>query len=522
MLRTLLVITFLLTVVSLVAALADASTTRTAGHLRRTARLLGLGAVGAIASTVISVAGTTASGWGFALGGYSSLAVLLVVGMGATVVAFSTRHLRDEPYQQRFVQLAVGIMLTGTVFAVTTNLVVLAIAWITTSRLTIGLVRTGPDAGIAARSSRVRRAFAIGDLAVVGAVAILIGATGSLSVGALRDAGSPALTGAGILLVVAALARSASGPFVRWLPDTLGAPTTSSALLHAGVVNGGALLLIRFAPAVSEVRAPAILAAMVGGITCVFAEAVMLTRPDVKGRLAWSTTAQMSFTLLLCGLGLNLAAGIHLVAHGFYKGALFLGSGSAVRAFVRQRSAPPTRAGSRRDRVLTDLTAAAVTGAGIVATVAVLDATPTAELMIPLALAWVAGTCAAAAGLRRVTTASSRTITLGVGLAAVAIFVGFTVELKHAIGDGTIMRNPTLSPLWVVPVLVALALVAASRSRDLPADTRVAIVWSWIRRAGRPQPVRVRRGLAIAERTDSAGSDARPTPARPLPNLEAA
>ena len=56
----------------------------------------------------------------------------------------------------------------------------------------------------------------------------------------------------------------------------------------------------------------------------------MLVKPDVKGALAHSTTAQMGFMILTCGLGLWAAAVIHLVAHGFYKATLFLSSGSAV------------------------------------------------------------------------------------------------------------------------------------------------------------------------------------------------
>ena len=145
----------------------------------------------------------------------------------------------------------------------------------------------------------------------------------------------------GILVVVAALSRSAQFPFHRWLPATLAAPTPVSALLHAGVVNAGGILLIRLAPLSRREVAQALTIAA-GAATMVYGATIMLVKPDVKGALAHSTTAQMGFMILTCGLGLWAAAVIHLVAHGFYKSTLFLSSGSAVAAPPRgERCRPP-------------------------------------------------------------------------------------------------------------------------------------------------------------------------------------
>jgi NAD(P)H-quinone oxidoreductase subunit 5 len=59
----------------------------------------------------------------------------------------------------------------------------------------------------------------------------------------------------------------------------------------------------------------------------------MLTQTSVKVSLAWSTTAQMGFMLLECGLGLYSLAMLHLVAHSLYKAHAFLASGSVVDNF---------------------------------------------------------------------------------------------------------------------------------------------------------------------------------------------
>ena len=119
------------------------------------------------------------------------------------------------------------------------------------------------------------------------------------------------------------------------------APTPVSALLHAGVVNAGGFLLIRFADVM--LTAPGVLAVlvMVGGFSALFGGLVMLTQPAVKTALAWSTLAQMGFMILQCGLALFPLALLHILAHSLYKAHAFLGSGSAVTAVASIRRPGP-------------------------------------------------------------------------------------------------------------------------------------------------------------------------------------
>ncbi|HEY6942057.1 proton-conducting transporter membrane subunit, partial [Dokdonella sp.] len=119
-------------------------------------------------------------------------------------------------------------------------------------------------------------------------------------------------------------------PTHGWLTEVMEAPTPVSALLHAGVINAGGFLLVRFADVM--LLAPGVLAvlAMLGGFTALFGALVMLTQPAVKTSLAWSTVAQMGFMILQCGLALFPLALLHIVAHSLYKAHAFLASGNAV------------------------------------------------------------------------------------------------------------------------------------------------------------------------------------------------
>jgi NAD(P)H-quinone oxidoreductase subunit 5 len=120
-------------------------------------------------------------------------------------------------------------------------------------------------------------------------------------------------------------------PVHGWLIQVMEAPTPVSALLHAGVVNLGGFVLIRFAPMLEQATPARILLLVFGLATAVLAGMVMLTRISIKVRLAWSTVAQMGFMLLECALGLYTLAALHLIGHSLYKAHAFLSASSAVR-----------------------------------------------------------------------------------------------------------------------------------------------------------------------------------------------
>jgi NAD(P)H-quinone oxidoreductase subunit 5 len=142
-------------------------------------------------------------------------------------------------------------------------------------------------------------------------------------------------------LAVAALLKSAQFPTHGWLTEVMEAPTPVSALLHAGVINAGGFLLIRFADLL--LLAPGVLAllVMIGGFTALFGSLVMLTQPAVKTSLAWSTVAQMGFMILQCGLALFPLALLHILAHSLYKAHSFLASGGAVERVAAIRRPGP-------------------------------------------------------------------------------------------------------------------------------------------------------------------------------------
>ncbi len=263
--------------------------------------------------------------------------IALVLGIGAVVQSFSVRYLRTDPRSSRFVTGAGVLVSSMTVVAASTTLVGLLAGWVFASIGFLVIVGYRSDLpGARPCTHRAAVAFLIGDGALVVATVIV-----SLRVGNIVLVGHASLShvadrlgGAGtivaLLVVVAALARCAQGPFGPWLPGTVAAPTPVSALLHAGFVNGGGILLIRTGAVTSSSAVAMVVAFAVAAVTAVVATAVMAQRSDVKSELAYSTMGQMGFMVAECAVGAFGAGIVHLLGHAIYKATLFLGSGARM------------------------------------------------------------------------------------------------------------------------------------------------------------------------------------------------
>ncbi len=266
-----------------------------------------------------------------------SLVMLLLVSfVGWIVLRFSRTYLDGEPRQGAFTGWLCLTLISVILLVTAAHLVQLVLSWIATSLCLHRLLRFYPDRIGARRAARKKFIIArLSDLALIAGALLLHGAYGSQDLSAILAAaragsGGGMAVAAAALLAGAAILKSAQFPSHGWLTEVMETPTPVSALLHAGIVNGGGFLLIRFADVM--LLAPAVLALLVviGGFTAIFGSLVMLTQPAVKTSLAWSTVAQMGFMIFECGLGLFPLALLHIVAHSLYKAHAFLASGGAV------------------------------------------------------------------------------------------------------------------------------------------------------------------------------------------------
>ena len=282
--------------------------------------------VGLIAFVITSILAFGEQLGPFYLTGPSVLLGTFILAMGWLVAAYSARNLRGQARQSRYAAL-LALAISMLWLAVVANPIVLtALGWTVSGLAIAGLVAHANTASAQSAAKRVAGRLLIGDAALWAGVVLML-AQGTVVRSDLTAVGwmVPAL------LAISGIVRSALVPAWRWLPLTAEAPSPVSALLHAGVVNGMGLLAILWWPVFAA--APLVLLALVvmGGLTAILGTAAMRVRPDVKGKLASSTSAQMGYMTVQVGLGLPAFAMLHLIGHGFYKGWLFLRAGGAPR-----------------------------------------------------------------------------------------------------------------------------------------------------------------------------------------------
>ncbi|KXU21875.1 hypothetical protein VV38_00620 [Clavibacter nebraskensis] len=479
----------------LLAAAVAASPGIPAGGSARVA--VGLGGVGvgaAVTLVALRGAGDVDVAWA------AALAAVLIAGLSTGIQRFAVAHLRADPRQRWFV-VGVNLLTASSVGVVLAPSVLwFAVAWSAAGASLLMLLAMQPGSRQARQGlARAAVQLGVGDLALWSAVVALAAwAGGDVSwdrIGAVAAAlpAGPAMTVA-VLLVAAGASRAAQVPFHGWLPMTLAAPTTVSAIMHAGVVNAAAFLVIRFAETVTAQPVAMLLLGILGAASMLCGAAGYLVRPDLKGRLVASTTAQMGVMLVALAVGAWGAALFHLIGHGIYKARLFLRAGDQIDDMRRAQAAPAAERASSPVRAAAVAAAVIVPGAGILAATWLADVPSTSSGVLLDAYGWMtAGLLLHGALTTRAASAGLRVLLLPAAAAAAAAYA-VVVHAFDALVSSDVPAAAAPDPGWVVlvPLLLVGALSLLPRMR-VAGSSRL---YGWVTLlAGSPVP-RVRSDAA--------------------------
>lgn len=138
----------------------------------------------------------------------------------------------------------------------------------------------------------------------------------------------------GLLLLIAAMGKSAMVPFSGWLPRAMEGPTPSSAIFYGALsVHLGAFLLLRFSPFLYQSPLLRLIVIAVGITTAVFATFAGEVQTDVKSALSFASLTQVGIIFAEIGCGFQYLALVHILGHGCLRTLQFLRAPSLLHDY---------------------------------------------------------------------------------------------------------------------------------------------------------------------------------------------
>jgi NADH-quinone oxidoreductase subunit L len=275
---------------------------------------------------------------GFLIDPLSMTFVLLITGVGSLIHIYAVGYMSHDEGRARFFgyfNLFVAAML---LLVLANSYLVLYVGWEgvgLASYLLIGFYYNRPDAATAAKKAFI--ANRVGDVGLSIAIMLMFAFLGTTSFAGVFAGAGGLSTGAAaavaLMLLLGACGKSGQFPLQTWLPDAMAGPTPVSALIHAAtMVTAGVYLIARSSPIFDHSQAARTVVVIIGAITLLYGCVCAFGQDDLKKVLAYSTVSQIGYMFLAVGLGPGYyALGIlHLLAHGFFKAALFLSAGSVM------------------------------------------------------------------------------------------------------------------------------------------------------------------------------------------------
>ncbi len=264
--------------------------------------------------------------------------VLLITGVGTLIHIYSISYMSHDPDRRRFFAYLNLFIASMLLLVLGDSYLNLYVGWEgvgLASYLLIGFWNKKPAYATASKKAFVMNR--IGDMGLSFAIMIAFASLGTVSFSGVKEkaefASEGTMTAIGIMLLIAAVGKSAQFPLQAWLGDAMAGPTPVSALIHAAtMVTAGVYLIVRSNFVFDAAPNAQLLVVIVGAITLLFGAIIGTAKDDIKKALAASTMSQIGYMVLGAGLGpAGYAYAImHLITHGFFKAGMFLGAGSVM------------------------------------------------------------------------------------------------------------------------------------------------------------------------------------------------
>lgn len=293
--------------------------------------------IGSTASVNWIVIGSTTLPITFSLLPINVLLFAIVSIIAPLVVLYSWGYMDKKSEDKSFYIELLAFETSMLAFSISGNLIFVLISWEFLSLTSYLLI------GFYGRQESTRAARKTITIILIGDVALLTGAIllwhvfstfQFSSIISLMQNGPVSIDAqiAMLLILVAALTKSAQFPFSGWLPAAMEGPTPVSSFLHSStmVKAGVFIVIILFGMFQAANLLPVIL--VIGIISALLALSNAFSETQIKRILAYSTIEELSLMFVALGIGAYSVAIYIFIVQTFYKALLFFYSGIMIKA----------------------------------------------------------------------------------------------------------------------------------------------------------------------------------------------
>nr|AOY39135.1 NADH dehydrogenase subunit 5 [Stenotrachelus aeneus] len=264
----------------------------------------------------------------------SCLFMSFVLFISCMVIYYSAEYMHSDKYLNRFILLVVMFVFSMMLLIISPNLISILLGWDGLGLVSYCLVIYYQNI----------KSFNAGMLTVltnrIGDVALLMSIAWMLNYGSwnyifylIEMKGSFVMNMISLLIVLAALTKSAQIPFSSWLPAAMAAPTPVSSLVHSStLVTAGVYLLIRFNFSFGENLM--LLLLFLSSMTMFMSGLGANFEFDLKKIIALSTLSQLGLMMSILALGEWKLSFFHLLVHALFKALLFMCAGNIIHMML--------------------------------------------------------------------------------------------------------------------------------------------------------------------------------------------
>nr|ADO60618.2 NADH dehydrogenase subunit 5 [Omonadus floralis] len=260
----------------------------------------------------------------------SLLFMSFVLFISSMVIFYSDEYMSGDLNINRFILLVVMFVFSMMLLIISPNLISILLGWDGLGLVSYCLViyyqniKSFNAGMITALSNR------IGDVALLMSIAWMLN-YGSWNYIFYLDElkSSMEMEVISLLVVLAAMTKSAQIPFSSWLPAAMAAPTPVSSLVHSStLVTAGVYLLIRFSDGLGSTLMMVLL--FISSMTMFMSGLGANFEFDLKKIIALSTLSQLGLMMSILALGSYKLAFFHLLTHALFKALLFMCAGNII------------------------------------------------------------------------------------------------------------------------------------------------------------------------------------------------